>query len=567
MNEECRFQIISNDYADFIVDYSTDPGNIGIRYGTECINPISIRNAVVHIPINRLGNNSMLEFGYASFPSCFGLADTSSLEASGINRIQSLPSFELRGQGVLIGIIDTGIDYTNKIFQNADGTTRIVSIWDQTIESDNYPEEYFYGTEYTREQINQALMNEDPYSIVPSIDEIGHGTLLAGIAAGSRDEENEFIGVVPDAEFIVVKLKQAKQYLRSFFAIPRDAICYQENDIMLGVKYLEELARSLGRPIAICIGLGTSQGGHDSRGALSNHLEVIGDHIGVAIAVAAGNEANTGHHYFGEINTQSPYDTMELIVSEDVRGFSMEIWGFAPNAYSIDILSPTGEYIPRIPARIGESREINFLFEGTTILVNYRLIESQTGDQLIHIRFGSPTAGIWRFNVYGAGDLALNYHCWLPITDFLTADTHFVNSNPETTITSPGNSFVPITVTAYDHNTESLFLNAGRGYTRDNMVKPDIAAPGVNVYGPLLNHTYGYHTGTSVAAAQATGVAAMLLEWGVVRNNVPFMNGFEVKNYLIRGARRSPTNIYPNNGWGYGILDIYNTFYTLRGET
>jgi len=266
MNEECRFRITDNNYADLIVDYTGDLQTVQERFEDECIHPITARHAVVYVPVERITRETVIELGYGAFPSCFGLADTTSLEASGILRIQILPTFALRGAGTLIGVLDTGVQYTNKLFQNADGTTRIVSIWDQTIDSGNYPYETFYGTEYTREQINQALSSEEPLSIVPSTDVNGHGTLMAGIAGGSLDEENDFVGVVPDAEFVVVKLKEAKNFIRNFFEIPEDATCFQETDIMQGVNYLYNVAREQGKPIAMCIGIETSQGGHDGRG-------------------------------------------------------------------------------------------------------------------------------------------------------------------------------------------------------------------------------------------------------------------------------------------------------------
>ncbi|ROR31821.1 subtilase family protein [Mobilisporobacter senegalensis] len=567
MNEECRSRIIDNEYVDFIFEYSITTGELEQRFPTECIQPVTSRFAVVYFARNRITRQTIDEFGYGAYPSCFGLNDISNLEASGITRLQALPSFALRGSGILIGIIDTGVQYTNRVFLNPDDTTRIVSIWDQTIDSPNFPRPHYYGTEYTREQINEALASEDPLSIVPSTDENGHGTLLGALAAGSLDAENNFVGVVPDAEFVVVKLKQAKQCLRNFFSIPEEAVCFQETDILQGINYLYNMSRSLNRPIAICMGLGTSQGAHDGRGVLSSTIAALNDEAGVCIVNSAGNEGNSGHHFYGIVNPDVGYDEMELRVGENVNGFSMEIWGYAPNTYSIDILSPTGEYIPRIPARIGESRDINFLFEQTSILINYFLIEQQTGDQLILVRFRNPTAGIWRFRVYARGDVELSFHCWLPITEFLSTETHFVESNPNVTLTSPGNTEIPITATAYNHVTDSIYINASRGFTRDNVIKPDFAAPGVNIYGPTLNNTYGYFSGTSLAAAQTTGVAAMLLEWGILRGNVPNMDGQEVRRYLIRGTRRSLNETYPNNSWGYGIMDIYNTYLALRGET
>lgn len=563
MTEECRYQITSNEYADFIVDYYSDYNNLR-RFNTDCYNIINNKYAVIHLPVSVITKGVIQEYGYYTIPSCYGLLQTSSLEETGVNRIQSIPAFALRGQGVLIGIIDTGIEYTNNVFKNANNTTRILSIWDQTIDSESYPEGFFYGTEYSREQINEALSSQNPLEIVPSTDENGHGTTIAGIAAGSANEENNFRGVVPDAEFVIVKLKEAKEYLRQFFFIPEDVPCYQKNDIMFGVKYVNEIATKVGRPIAICIALGTNQGGHDGRDALSDFLSDIGDETGNVVVVGAGNEGSRGHHYFATIDRTIGYDNVELSVGENEYGFTMELWGYAPNTYTIDILSPTGEYIPRIPARNGESRVIQFIFENTIVFVDYRIVEEQSGDELIIIRFQKPTAGIWHFKVYGRGDINLDFHIWLPVHNFIGEDTTFIRPSPDTTITGPGNAILPITVTAYNHITGGRYMFASRGYTRTGLIKPNIGAPGVELIGPTINGGFIRSSGTSLSAAFTTGVVAMMLEWGIVKENYISMNTTEVNKFLIRGANRSNGLTYPNREWGYGKIDIYNTFEVLR---
>ncbi len=566
MDPACRNRIMDENYADFIIEYNSDLDTLFIN-NDMCYDIIDYNHAVAYVPISALPENLIHLYGYGIYPSCFGLLDIASVEASGVTRVRNIPNLNLRGQGVLIGIIDTGIDYTHNAFKYADGTSKILSIWDQTIQSESsQPEGFNYGTEYTQLQINLALTSADPLSVVPSVDEIGHGTALAGIAAGTRDDAHDFTGVVPDAEIIVVKLKSAKQFIRDFFSIPQDAICYQENDIMLGIKYLIAVANKFLRPISLCIGLGTSQGGHDERGALSSFLSSTADQRGVAVVIAAGNEGNSGHHYFGTVNAGSEYDTVELRVGPNETGFSMELWGDAPNTYSIDILSPTGEYIPRIPARIGETREIRFVFEETVIFIDYQIVEAQTGDELILVRFRNPTEGIWRFRVYASGDLTLNYHIWLPIRQFLSDETYFTQPDPEYTLTSPGNTFVPIIVTAYDHTNQSLYISASRGFTRNQNISPDLAAPGVNLIAPTLNNGYTTVTGTSFAAAHTAGISAMVLEWGIARGNYTQLDSVEIKNLLLRGAKRDPNIIYPNKEWGYGILDIYNSFDSLRGE-
>ena len=283
--------------------------------------------------------------------------------------------------------------------------------------------------------------------------------------------------------------------------------------------------------------------------------------------IAGGNEGNRGHHYFGEVDQTITYDTVELKVGENEKGFSMELWGHEPNIFSIDILSPRGEYIPRIPARIRESRDITFIFENTIILVDYILITRKAGDELILIRFKNPTPGIWRFRIYAKGDISPRFHIWLPMEKFITEDTLFINPNPDTTITGPGNGIIPISVVAYNHLKGNIYLYSSRGFTRGDKVQPTITAPGVDIFGPIGGKKYTTSSGTSIAAAHTTGVAAMLLEWGILRGNANTIDTFEIKKYLIRGARRNIENTYPNKEWGYGILDIYRVFENLILES
>jgi subtilisin family serine protease len=285
-----------------------------------------------------------------------------------------------------------------------------------------------------------------------------------------------------------------------------------------------------------------------------------------AIVVAAGNEGNARRHYAGVVDPKLGYDAVELNVGENENGFAMELWGDSPGLFAISIKSPSGEYIPQILPRGNENRLISFIFEKTKIVVDMQTVESQSGDQLILFRFTNPSPGIWTFNVYGKGDLSLGFHIWLPMEGFISNNTFFLRPNPYTTILSLGNSIIPITVTAYDSDTGSLYLNASKGYTRTGYIKPDIAAPGVNIVSPTLNKGFAEVSGTSPASAHTAGVAAMILEWSVVRGNLPIINTEDIKALMIRGAKRDPNIVYPNKEWGYGILDAYNIFVSLSSS-
>lgn len=570
MTPEERYKITSDDFVDFIIKYS---GNMAILDKYKDYSPLILdaTYALIFIPVSQISSNFAVRLGYSVIPHCYALVSEESLEASGITRLRQMPGIELLGKGVVVGSVDTGIDYTNPVFKHADGTTKIIAIWDQTIGStDQYPKNMtntpYFGTVYTAEQINQALKSNNPHQIVPSVDEIGHGTKLAGIAAGSKNQEYKFSGVVPEADLIIVKLKQAKRGLRDLFYIPKDVPCYQESDIMYAIQFIVDTARQLKRPIALGIGLGTSQGAHDNHGPLNQLLSVTSNFAGAAVSVAAGNEGGAKRHFFSIMEPSSPPVSVELNVGENEQGFSMELWGDPPTIYTLDILSPTGEHVPRILESLQENRQITFGFETTVINVNYIMVEPETGKQLILLRFRNPTQGIWKFQVYGRGDLEGAFHVWLPSDGFISTNTYFLFSDPYTTITSPGNATLPITVAAYNSVTSSLYPNSGRGFTASNIIAPDLTAPGVNIQCPTIDHSFGTLTGTSAAVAHTAGITAMILEWSIIEGNYPGIDTNGIRKFLIRGAKRSSVLEYPNRDWGYGIVDIYNSFNILRRD-
>lgn len=560
---DCREVIISEEYEDAITRYGGSREEAGEFYQLACYQFSLYQYVVLHFPRRTAPPLNLTNFSYSSIPKLYTLLDTSALDASGILRNFNNPVLNLRGEGVLIAFIDTGIDYTHEAFLNAAGRSRIAGIWDQTIQDGDPPEGLLYGTEYTREMIDEALNSDDPYSVVPSRDENGHGTFLAGVAAGSPDEDNDFIGAAPMADILMVKLKPAKQYLRDYNLIPEDAIAYQENDIMMGLTYIYQAAGRLRQPVVVCLGLGTNQGDHAGGSPLSVIINAASSQPGTAIVIAAGNETGRGHHYFGQIPSGDAYDDVELKVAEGERGFVMELWARVPELYSISFITPRGEVVPRIPVGTRVSQEIGFLLESTRIRLEYRTTELGGGSQLALMRFEAPTPGVWTIRVYNALYINGEYHMWLPIHGFLDPETVFLNPDPNTTLTTPSSTYGSVTVAGYNHVTGGIDIHSSRGFTRLNQIKPDLAAPGVEVFGPAANGRYTRKGGTSVSAALTAGAAAALMEWGFVRENDTSMNSLQIRSYLITGANRQPGLSYPNREWGFGTLDLYSTFENL----
>lgn len=562
MAEDCREQMVSEDFVDFIWQSGWSEEELDRFFPNICRQTINNFYVAFYVDKKYLKNGYDGGYGYETLPMLYTPLQNESLEASNILQIQNQPVLGLKGEGVLTGFIDTGIDYTNDCFRDLSGKSRILAIWDQTDQSGETPEGIGYGTVYGQEEINRALESEAPFSVVPSRDESGHGTRLAAIAAGSENRATGFIGAAPLSQIAVVKLKPAKQYLRDYFMVKTEAEAYQENDIMLGLRYLHELALREKKPLVICIGLGTNMGGHSGTSPLSFYLNTIASAAGRCIVIAGGNEANQGHHFYGSLLADEGYQDVELRVAEQERGFMMEMWSNTPDVFSVSLISPSGEEVPRVTSGM-KSLKFEFLFEKTIVYVDFQTLTPYSGDQLIVIRMSEPTAGIWRLRVYGENVINGIYNVWLPVRGFLSAETIFLNPNPDITLTEPANAEIPITAAAYRVQNESIYIDSSRGYTRKGRIKPDLAAPGVEVisYGP--GNTLTAVTGTSAAAAVTVGAAALMLEWGIVRERRLTLGTLEIKQLMIRGAGRSASQLYPNRSWGYGTLDLYAAFAAL----
>ena len=557
-----REMILSEEYADVIVPYFPCFLNQYREQGAQVFNEYY---GMIHYPLSERSFAAFFEEGffYATVPKLYTLLDTVNLDAAGITQVQNQPVLKLTGQDIILGFIDTGIDYTHPAFRRSDGSSRIYGLWDQTVQTGTPPYDLEYGSVYTRQEINQALALEDPYSLVPSQDEIGHGTALAGIAAGTALPENDFAGAAPQAMIAAVKLKPAKEYLKSLFYVTGDAPAYQMTDIMAGIRYLIRLSEELLKPLVICLGLGTSQGAHSGDSPLDSMLSVTNQFRGIIGVSAAGNEAGRAHHYYGTALNSTEYNAVEILVKEGTRGFCAELWGQPPEVYAVGFESPLGEVVQKIPPRLSYSENISFILENTKIFVSSEIIQTVSGSQLIFIRFTDPTPGSWKIRVYTENYNSGSYHIWLPITGFSNPDVTFLEPNPDTTITSPGTSLSVITTAAYNAYNNSLYLNSSRGYTRTGQIKPDIAAPGVNVFAPAPRQRYTTITGTSAAAAITAGASALVMEWGMNRTPSRIFNSEEMKSLFIRGAQRRGDNLYPNREWGYGLLDVYQVFVSL----
>ena len=317
--------------------------------------------------------------------------------------------------------------------------------------------------------------------------------------------------------------------------------------------------------------------GHERGGCLGEYLESRGNYSGVCAVAACGNEANAGHHYRSGLLRSGQDVEVELRTGSD-DGFTIELWGDAPNLYAIGIISPSGEYSGKTTAKLGEQHRIRFVLEKTVVDIDYLITAYESGDECVRLRFSSVEPGLWKIRVFNDNRGDGFFDMWLPIKNFITDETYFLESDPDVTICNPANNIAILSNAYYNSYTTSAVADSSRGYTRSGYIKPDICSPGIDIFGPMASvitdrtqkgdvslARYGYMSGSSAATAITAGAAALLMEWGIIRKNDITMDTVSVKKYLIRGTINTGVEV-PNRICGYGGIDLYGVFQTMRGR-
>lgn len=493
----------------------------------------------------------------------FVLQDISPSNVDNINAIKVNPYLNLTGRGVLVGMVDTGIDYLNEEFIREDDTSRVSNIWDQTIQGGT-DQSLYIGETYSNEQINNAIKTYrnkgDPYQIVPSKDEIGHGTRIAGII-GARGYSKEFQGVAPDCDFVIVKLLESFNFKNRLIGNGVQYIpIYNNAEVLAAIEYLKNFALKVKKPMVIYIGVGATEGSHDGNNLMSKYLTNIGSTRGVVSVSGVGNEGASEGHASGYIKNLGDISTVDLRIPKQIKYFSFNIWVRKPNRANLKVVSPTGEASDVIKSEANKTLKIKFVFLGTEMIVKYYDPEYFTGHQLINITFMNIKPGIWTIQLIGKYITNGRYDIWLPPEKTLPEGTKFLESDPFITLTIPSTARKVITV-AYFGNDKALVASSGKGYNSNNLINPDIATIGVDVITTKVSGGITTDSGSSVATGVVVGACALLLQWGIVERNDITMYSIKIRSYLIYGADRSNVNYkYPTREIGYGNFDLLGTF-------
>ncbi len=463
--------------------------------------------------------------------------------------------FGLYGEGVLIAIIDSGIDYAHMAFRDMFGNTRIAQLWDQSDSTGIPPVGFTQGSVYTREQINEALQrreNGEAASGILEQDRSGHGTHVAGIAGGNFAENKiNQVGIATQAEFLIVKLKEAGS--RSFATTV---------ELMEGIDYVVQVAQQMQKPLVINLSFGNNYGSHDGTSLVETYIDEIAAKEQISIVIGSGNEGNAGGHTSGIVE-QGMAQNIDIAVSQYQSAFSIQLWKSYADIFEIEVIAPDG-------AKTGIFTDMNqvmayqFPRARTELFVYYGTPKPYSIYQEVYMEL-SPMdffveAGIWKVRIVPRKVEIGLYHMWLPVENALGTSTRFRYPTADVTLTIPSTARNAITVGAYDSRRDTYADFSGRGFTREtNQVKPEMVAPGVNILSAAVGGGVVANSGTSVAAPFVTGAVALLMEWGIVRRNDSYLYGQKAKAYLIRGARQLAGEVTPSPRTGYGALCLLDS--------
>ncbi len=472
----------------------------------------------------------------------------------------------LTGQGVLLAVIDSGIDYTLPCFRKEDGATRIRYIWDQSLiaqQGEQPPEKFAIGVEYDREQIDEALRTGVR---LRTRDVSGHGTAVASIAAGN-DPAMQLIGAAPECELLVVKLGNPGQT-----SFPKTT------ELMRALTYVTDKAKELSMPTAINLSFGNTYGSHDGTSILERFVDNVAEIGRIVICVGSGNEGAAAGHTSGVIN-ENATKNVELAVGSFQNSFSVQLWKNYVDTMELVLVAPGGERRQIVMESPGKSV---LDFAGQQVLCYVGEPNPYSVNQEIYLEWLiSPgvyvESGVWRFLITGVRIVSGRFLMYLPSEQILSSETRFYSPVPQTTLTIPSTASKVITVGAYNSSFDAYADFSGRGYPDEGalngsrvedsfiesgqLVKPDLVAPGVDVLAAAVGDGMEYVSGTSFATPLVTGAAALLMEWGIVRGNDPYLYGEKIKAYLRKGARPlRGVSGYPNARVGYGKLCVSESF-------
>nr|MCM0167061.1 S8 family serine peptidase [Paeniclostridium ghonii] len=463
------------------------------------------------------------EIEYIEKPFILETQDIQSFLSTGITSFKN--STKLNGEGTILGIIDSGIDYTLPVFKFENGESKILYYWDQSIDG-NPPEGFNHGTLYTAENINEA-----PIQITSM-----HGTHVAGIAASIANNAN------------IIAVRVGRRQVDTFS---------KSTEFMRAIKFILDKSLELKMPVAINISYGSNEGSHKGLSLFEQYIDEMSLFWENNIVVAAGNNASKGGHKRIKLKDEEIRE-VEFVVGENEKILNLNIWPNYVDEFSVSLIDPSNrstqelsQQNPNINNRLGTTSVVGKFYEIPPYSLSRRIT-------IVMSSLTQITPGIWRLVFNGIDIVEGTIDIYLPTSEGISKDTRFLEPSEILTVTVPGTASQVITVGSFNSKTEFRSSFSGEGDFENGVYKPDILAPGEDIVSFLPGGTIGAMTGTSMATPHVTGVCSLLMQWGIVNGNDPFLYSQKTRAIINKSAKRSDNRVYPNSSYGYGLLNLNN---------
>ena len=572
MNENrfCNIYFDEN-YLHYVVEYRGDFQATVDKLDYVCGVAITDTLGVVAVQENNLPKlrKEVPEIIFVEARSIYTLQDINPSDIDNISNVKINPYLNLTGKGILVGMIDSGINYLNQEFIREDDTSRIVSIWDQNIESEK--SDFKYGTVYNKEKIDEAIKvyraGGDPYSIVKTKDEIDHGTKMAGII-GARGYNGKMEGIAKDCDFLVVKLLRSPNYKK----ILRDnnlpeVPVYSNAEVLSAIEFLRMSAKELERPLIIFIGVGSQEGSHDGYNITARFISSLASREGIVFVAGTGNLGDAEGHASNIIKNEGEIDTIELNVSKSMKSLEFYVWVQKPDEMSMAVIDPSGEDTGFYKPKIYSIERKDFYLLNTYLEIKCYNPENFTGHQVFILSFNNIKSGVWKIKLRGEYITKGRYDIWLPDKKLLPEGTKLLKVNPYTTLTIPSTAVRVITVAYYDSNNNSIVASSGKGYNSNYLINPDLAVGGINILTTSgTENKIVTVSGSSAATAIVAGAVCLLAQWQFMDVKYSGLYSTKLRSLLIYSATREKNYIYPNQDLGYGKLNLLDVFTILGGR-
>lgn len=493
-----------------------------------------------------------------------------SIKDSGISYVINKGNLPLDGEGVIVGIIGTGIDYLNSRFINEAGESRIVAMWDQTILTGPFPIVLGFGTEYTKEDLTSIIRakeaNKLPNEPLPSSNEEGFDTAIAGIIGGRKLEGDDlFSSIAPKCEFAIVNLAPATESYLDYIGVEKDfKNVYPTSRIAVALRYLSYVQNKLKKPMVVYLPLGCNIGERNGGSILEQYIDIIGQKRDFCIVTNTGSEGHGETHNSGTINATGETNEIPLNVSENQKSLFLSLYTKDSDIVIVTIISPSGEPL----VKIAMDQNLNLISNVVNnIQYTYGVQRTPGANISLNLMIRNLPAGIWKISLYGEYIYNGLFDIFLFQKELLQPGTRFVIPDPFTTLTTPCSSATTLVTSYYDNVRNIIAPSSGRGYPRSGAIKPTVTCEGIELLTTGVNNSLVNSSGAAMGGAILAGAIALIYQWGLVQGNNPRLFPVQIRNLLIASTVKLEDIIYPNEEWGFGRFCFEKLDMVLKAES